>query len=101
MYSEDLYQKLFVDKSPNKIIIATNIGESSITLPFCRAVIDFCLTRKSITAKTKGYSRLETRLASKANLVQRAGRVGRVADGDVYRLISREIYSQLEDFDFP
>lgn len=101
VYSEDLYQRLFGDKFANKVIIATNMGESSITLPLCRTVIDFCLTRKSITAKTKGYSRLETRLASKANLTQRSGRVGRVADGDVYRLISKQIFAELEEFDLP
>ena len=89
IYSEDLYKKLFIEKFPNKIIITTNMGESSITLPFCKMVIDFCLTRKSVTAKTQGYERLETRVASKANLTQRAGRVGRVDHGDVYRLISR------------
>lgn len=76
-----MYEKLFKSKIKEKVIIATNIGESSITLPFCKTVIDFCLTRKNITVKIKGYSRFETRVASKANLMQRAGRVGRNSNG--------------------
>ena len=92
---------MFKNKTKNKIIIATNIGESSITLPFCKVVIDFCLTRKNITVKAKGYSRFETRVASKANLLQRAGRVGRIADGNVYRLIPKSFYHELDDFDVP
>jgi ATP-dependent RNA helicase TDRD9 len=70
-------------------------------LPFCKTVVDFCLTRKNITIKIKGYSRFETRVASKANLLQRAGRVGRISDGVVYRLISKELYSKLDEFDIP
>lgn len=40
-------------------------------------------------------------MASKANLLQRAGRVGRISDGVVYRLISKELYSKLDEFDIP
>lgn len=64
-------------------------------------MVDFCLTRKNITIKIKGYSRFETRVASKANLMQRAGRVGRISDGLVYRLIPKQLYGKLEDFDVP
>lgn len=45
--------------------------------------------------KAKGYSRFETRIASKANLMQRAGRVGRISDGTVYRLITKKLYDSL------
>lgn len=83
------------------MIIATNIGESSITLPFCKVVIDFCLNRKNIESKTKGFTSFETRIASKANLLQRAGRVGRTSNGEVYRLISEKQYVELSDFDVP
>jgi ATP-dependent RNA helicase TDRD9 len=65
------------------------MGESSITLPNCKVVIDFCLSRKNFANKIKGTSKFETRLASKANLTQRSGRVGRVSDGIVYRLITK------------
>lgn len=88
LFSEELYFKLFNSQVQSKVILATNMGESSITLPFCKVVIDFCLSRRNHT-KNKGVSRLETHLASQASLTQRAGRVGRVSDGVVYRLITR------------
>lgn len=97
-YSDDLHRKLFIENFGNKIIIATNIGESSITLPYCKTVIDFCLTRKNIMVKQKGYSRFETRVASKSNLLQRAGRVGRTSDGEVFRLIPKALFPKLEEF---
>ena len=40
-------------------------------------------------------------MASKSNLIQRAGRVGRTSDGEVYRLIAKETYDQLDYFDVP
>ena len=49
LFSDELYHNLFLSKIKNKLILATNIGESSITLPFCRVVIDFCLTRKNFS----------------------------------------------------
>ena len=101
VYSEDAQKDLFEKSIKNKIIIATNIGESSITLPDCHTVVDFCLTRKNILMKNKGYSRFETRVASKSSLVQRAGRIGRTSDGEVYRLISKTLYDSLDEFETP
>lgn len=77
------------------------MAESSITLPNCKIVIDLCLTRKIFSNSVSGISRFETRLASKANLSQRAGRVGRVSNGTVYRLISRSDYESLAEYDIP
>ena len=51
--------------------------------------------------KKKGYSKFETRVASQSNLLQRSGRVGRVADGEVFRLIEKSLFSQLVEFDVP
>ena len=101
LFSEDLFYQLFTNKVGGKIIIATNMGESSITLPNCKIVIDFCLNRKIFSNRYKGISKFETLLASKANLLQRSGRVGRVSDGKVYRMIDRETYFTLKEFDIP
>lgn len=100
MFSEELYEKLFESKVKNKLILATNIGESSITLPFCRVVIDFCLTKRQ-ALRQRGITQLETKFASKASLTQRAGRVGRVADGTVFRMITRDLYETLPQYEEP
>ena len=52
-------------------------------------------------SKQRGITRLATTLASQASMTQRAGRVGRVADGTVYRFVTREQYDLLERFDKP
>jgi len=69
-------------------------------LPFCKVVVDFCLTKKN-TLKGKGLSQLETRFASQASMSQRAGRVGRVADGTVYRMITKAAYDKLPQYEEP
>lgn len=56
------------------------------------SVIDFCLTKALVTDSLTGCTSLELEWASKNSLRQRAGRVGRVAAGRVYRMISREFY---------
>lgn len=76
-----MYGNLFHLENKRRVIISTNIGESSITLPHCVVVIDFCLTRKKVMVAGKGFSKFETRLASRSNLIQRAGRVGRTCAG--------------------
>lgn len=84
-----------------RIIISTNIAESSITLPDVRYIIDFCLT-KEITFNSKSMSEmLELHWACKAVMRQRAGRAGRVAEGVVFRLIPQAFYQEIPDFSKP
>ncbi|XP_012255284.2 probable ATP-dependent RNA helicase spindle-E [Athalia rosae] len=75
-----------------RIILSTNIAESSITVPDVKYVIDFCLTKQLVTDPTTNFQCLELTWASKASCKQRAGRTGRVMDGRVYRLIPEEFY---------
>jgi ATP-dependent helicase HrpB len=69
-----------------RIVLATNVAESSITLPGIRAVIDSGLAREPRFDPGSGFSRLETVTISQASADQRAGRAGRVAAGTAYRL---------------
>lgn len=48
-----------------------------------------------------GISKFTTTVASLSNLIQRKGRVGRVSDGIVYRMITYEEFQKLENFDTP
>ncbi|HEY0961262.1 MAG TPA: ATP-dependent helicase HrpB [Pseudomonadales bacterium] len=69
-----------------RVILATNLAESSVTLPGVRAVIDSGLAREPRFDPNSGFSRLETVYISQASADQRAGRAGRVAEGWCYRL---------------
>ena len=69
-----------------RVVLATNVAESSVTLPGIRAVIDTGLAREPRFDPNSGFSRLETVAISQASADQRAGRAGRVAEGTAYRL---------------
>ncbi|XP_050064006.1 probable ATP-dependent RNA helicase spindle-E [Aphis gossypii] len=95
--------KIFIQAPLNyrKIILSTNIAESSITVPDVSFVIDFCLMKQLKNEIRSNYSMLIMTWASKSNCNQRAGRVGRVANGCVYRLIPRRMFNKLEDNELP
>jgi ATP-dependent helicase HrpB len=69
-----------------RIVLATNVAESSVTLPGVRVVIDAGLAREPRYDPNSGFARLDTVTISQASADQRAGRAGRVADGWAYRL---------------
>ncbi|MBX3127430.1 MAG: ATP-dependent helicase HrpB [Polyangiaceae bacterium] len=69
-----------------KVVLSTNVAESSITVPGVTAVIDSGLSRVAVTSPWTGIPRLQTLPISRASATQRAGRAGRVAPGRVLRL---------------
>jgi ATP-dependent helicase HrpB len=69
-----------------RVVLATNVAESSVTLPGVRAVVDSGLAREPRFDPVSGFSRLETVLVSQASATQRAGRAGRMAPGVAIRL---------------
>lgn len=69
-----------------RVVLATNVAESSVTLPGVRVVIDTGLAREPRFEPNSGFSRLDTVAISQASADQRAGRAGRVAEGWCYRL---------------
>jgi len=69
-----------------RIVLATNVAESSVTLPGIRAVIDLGQAREPRFDAQSGFTRLESVAISQASADQRAGRAGRVAAGVCYRL---------------
>ena len=82
----------FTSTTTPKIILSTNIAESSVTIPDIEYVVDFCLTKYLTTSVGSNISSLQTDWASKQNCEQRAGRVGRVSPGRVYRLVHKYFY---------
>ncbi|KRA45077.1 ATP-dependent helicase HrpB [Pseudoxanthomonas sp. Root630] len=69
-----------------RVVLATNVAESSVTLPGVRVVVDSGQAREPSYDPNSGFSRLEVTTISQASADQRAGRAGRVADGWAYRL---------------
>ena len=69
-----------------RVILATNLAESSVTVPGVRAVVDTGLAREPRFDPNSGFTRLATINISRASADQRAGRAGRVAPGNAYRL---------------
>ncbi|GAA4856669.1 ATP-dependent helicase HrpB [Luteimonas vadosa] len=69
-----------------RVVLATNVAESSVTLPGVRVVVDSGLAREPRFDPNSGFPRLETVRVAQASADQRAGRAGRVAEGWAYRL---------------
>ena len=69
-----------------RVVLATNVAESSVTLPGVRVVVDSGLAREPRFDPNSGFSRLDVVAVSQASADQRAGRAGRVAEGWAYRL---------------
>ncbi len=69
-----------------RVVLATNVAESSLTLPGVRAVVDSGLAREPRFDPASGMSRLETVTITAPSATQRAGRAGRVAPGLCLRL---------------
>jgi len=72
-----------------RIVLATAIAETSLTLPDIRVVIDGGRSRRARFDPASGMSRLVTERVTKAEADQRRGRAGRLAEGLCYRLWSR------------
>ncbi|WDJ93639.1 ATP-dependent helicase HrpB [Xanthomonas campestris] len=69
-----------------RVVLATNVAESSVTLPGVRVVIDSGLAREPHYDPNSGFSRLDVTNIAQASADQRAGRAGRVSSGWAYRL---------------
>ena len=70
------------------IIVATNVAETSLTIPGVRYVVDAGRSKQRLLENAAGLARFEVRWVSKASAEQRAGRAGRTGPGHCYRLYS-------------
>jgi ATP-dependent RNA helicase HrpB len=84
-----------------KVVLATAIAESSLTIEGIRVVIDAGQQRRAVFDPNSGMTRLETRAVSKASAEQRKGRAGRLEPGVCYRLWSESTQFSLADFTPP
>ncbi len=94
-------QKIFQKSSSRRIVLSTNVAESSLTVPGIRYVIDPGTVRISrYSARTK-TQRLPIEAISRASADQRAGRCGRVGPGVCIRLYSEEDYTNRQAYTAP
>jgi len=84
-----------------KVILSTNVAETSVTIPGVVAVIDSGLARIASHSPWSGLSRLMVGKISQASAQQRAGRAGRTAPGQAYRLYPRHDFESRRPFEIP
>ncbi len=84
-----------------KVILATNVAESSITVDGVTAVIDSGLARIATYSQWTGLPTLQVARVSQASAKQRAGRAGRTGPGRVLRLYAMEDYLRRPEHDLP
>jgi ATP-dependent helicase HrpB len=82
-------------KGLRKIILATNIAETSLTIHGIEVVIDSGMEKSAVYQLTKGIQHLQSQRISQASAIQRAGRAGRLGPGTCYRMWSAEQQERL------
>ena len=90
-----------VPEGCRKIILATNIAETSITIPDVQFVVDTGKLREKQYDQMRRITKLQCTWISKSNSKQRAGRAGRVQNGNYYALFSRARYGSMRAIGLP
>lgn len=88
-------------KGQRKVVLATNVAETSLTIEGIDTVVDSGLVRESVFDPGAGMSRLQTKRISKASSIQRMGRAGRLGPGRCLRMWSEEQQKQLTSHSAP
>ncbi len=94
-------QRIFAPGPRRRVIVATNIAETSLTLPRIRYVIDAGLTRMSRYNPRTRTKRLPVEAISQSSARQRSGRAGRVQDGICIRLYAEDDFEKRSQFTQP
>lgn len=93
--------RVFEASKKRRVVLATNIAETSLTIPGITNVIDTGYQRQASFDNKRGINRLDLARISQASATQRAGRAGRTAPGRVVRLWSESLQQALESHDVP
>ena len=94
-------QRVFQPGNKRRIVLATNVAETSLTIPRIACVIDTGLARVSRWSPGRGVQRLQIEPVSRASARQRKGRCGRVQDGICLRLYEEEDLLDRPEFTEP
>lgn len=94
-------QRAILPGPQRRVVLATNIAETSLTIEGVRIVVDSGLSRRLQLDPSTGLERLVTVRASQASAQQRTGRAGRTAPGVCYRLLSEQSFQAMTPFSPP
>jgi len=94
-------QKIFRPSGGRRIVLATNVAETSLTVPGIKYVIDTGLARVNRYSSRAKVEQLQIEKISQAAAKQRAGRCGRVSNGICVRLYSEEDFNNRSEFTDP
>ena len=94
-------QRAFRPSQKRRVILATNVAETSVTIPGIRAVVDSGLARISRYVHRTQVQRLQIEPVSQASARQRAGRCGRLGPGTCIRLYSEKDFESREAYTPP
>ncbi|WP_223212047.1 ATP-dependent helicase HrpB [Thiolapillus brandeum] len=75
---------------PRRVVLATDVAETSLTIEGIRTVVDSGLSRKPVFDPDSGLSRLKVQPVAQASAIQRAGRAGRLGPGTCYRAYTEQ-----------
>lgn len=98
MSAEEQDRVLYGHGQQRRVILSTDIAETSLTIEGIGAVVDSGLARKPLFDPNTGLTRLETRWISKASALQRSGRAGRLGPGSCFRAWSTARQQRLTDW---
>ncbi|MCF2948779.1 ATP-dependent helicase HrpB [Paraglaciecola aquimarina] len=106
LYSELAKQQQDLALQPDKngkrkIVLATNIAETSLTIEGIEFVVDSGVEKTAVFHLNRGITHLQTKKISQASAIQRAGRAGRLGPGTCYRLWSKEQQDRLTPQSIP
>ncbi|GJN41385.1 hypothetical protein PR202_gn00753 [Eleusine coracana subsp. coracana] len=99
--TDEALQTMKVSKSYRKVILATNIAESSVTIPGVAYVIDSCRSLQVYWDPIRKTDAAGLVWISQSQAEQRKGRTGRTCDGQIYRLVTGNFYRSLNDHEYP
>ena len=94
-------QRVFHPGRSRRIILSTNVAETSLTIPRIKFCIDSGLARISRYNPRRGIQELQIEMISQASVRQRRGRCGRTADGICVHLYSEEEFAQFDAYTAP
>jgi ATP-dependent helicase HrpB len=99
--SAEAQDKALRPRDRRKVVFATNVAETSLTIPSVRVVVDSGLARKARHSPWSGLPELQTAPISQASAEQRKGRAGRTAAGWCVRLYTRHDHASMARSELP